>query len=67
MMLTKGMTTEQMTEMIKASAWEVLSDEKYEEEEGSSDLVIWQTDHAVAVEVTKGVVTDLQYVPAWAL
>ena len=69
MKLTKGMTAEEMTAMIEASAWEVMDDEEYKYEDGTveRDLTIWQTDHAVAVELSDGVVTDLQYVPEWAL
>jgi len=70
MMLTKGMTAEQMDAMIAAMEWEVLESDEYENEFDGSlsrELVIWQEDHAVAVYLSHEVISELQYVPAWML
>lgn len=69
MMLTKGMTAEQVEEMVEVSGWEILEEEEYEAFDGSVavSMVVFQGDHAVAFDLFHGLVDDLQYVPEWAL
>ena len=69
MMLTKGMTAEEMTAMVDVMGWEMVDDKEYEAYDGSvaRSLTVWQGDHAVAVEMLHGVVDSLEYVPAWAM
>lgn len=69
MMLTKGMTLEQVEMMVALMGWELLDSEDYEAFDGSSarSLTVYQGDHAVAVDLFHGVVDSLEYVPDWAL
>lgn len=69
MMLTKGMTIEQVEGMVKTAGWEIFDDEEYKAFDGSMALsmTVLQGDHAVAVDFFHGVIDELQYIPAWAL
>ena len=59
MMLTKGMTREEVETMMTACGWEYLED--------ATDCV-WQGDHAVGICYDEsGRVEELQYIPEWML
>lgn len=67
-MIERGMTYEQVLEMVEANGWEVLKNVPMEEYgETWRELTIWQDDHAVGVGVDDDGVYELVYIPRWAL
>ena len=67
-MLKQGMTYEEIKAMVKENGWEVL-EEKENEQYGDvwTELIIWQDDHAVFVQVDDEGIYEIQFVPARAL
>lgn len=68
-MFVKGMMMEEVLELVAAHDWEIVEDSTYEAYDGTMalQLVVWQGDHAVAVEVFHDKVDELEYIPAWAM
>ena len=65
MMMTKGMTRQEVEQMVEAMGWEMFD---AMEEDGCFSCTVWQEDHAVAVECDEDErVASLEYIPAWAL
>jgi hypothetical protein len=68
MKLTKGMTKQEVEEMVKVAGWEILQDEDCEEYgEKWTEMTILQDDHAVAIGLDDEGVYEIQFVPLWAL
>lgn len=65
MKLTKGMTMQEVEEMVDAMGWEIFDEQ---EEEGYASCTVLQGDHAVAVEYDEDMKVDyLEFVPLWAI
>lgn len=69
MMMTKGMTRQEVEEMMTLEGWALLDEEEYTEDGVTYyECTVEQGDHAVGVSFdADGRVSSLQYVPAWAL
>jgi hypothetical protein len=67
-MFERGMTMEQVEEMVEAMGWEILQEEEYEEDgEEWVEVTVLQGDHAVALGLDADGVYEIQFVPLWAL
>ena len=67
-MFERGMTMEQVEEMVEAEGWEILQEEEYEEDgEEWVEMTVLQEDHAVALGLDADGVYEIQFVPLWAL
>ena len=67
-MLKKGMTYEEVMEMVKAMGWKI-EEEKNCEEYGEEwiEMTILQDDHGVFIQLDEEGIYEIQFVPAWAL
>lgn len=68
MKITKGMTFEQVKELIEKNDWELYECKEYEayDDTIAIDLTVMQGDHAVGVSIFHEKVDSLEYIPLWA-